>query len=180
MKKLLKSISLTLVLQLLVLFSQAQLTCLFTDTIQAKYPDDEQELYESKNGWHLPANGTLRVLFVFVEIEYDVGIDPNPNGTNEWPVNALPVWANNFLDPQIPTGQSNGLLTQYYQEASFGNYNLIGDYLVAPNNGGVFKILKSQASSVGHENAAINKINQELNGNVVTANGLNSISYFDN
>ena len=112
-----------------------------------------------KNGWHLPANGTVRVLFVFVEIDYDTGIDPNPNGTNEWPVNALPVWANNFLDPQIPTGQSNGLLTQYYREASLGNYNLIGDYLIAPDNGGVFMILKSYANSVGHENAAINKIN---------------------
>ncbi|MBP7316251.1 MAG: T9SS type A sorting domain-containing protein [Chitinophagaceae bacterium] len=180
MKKLLKPISLVVLFQFFALFAAGQFTCLFSDTAQYNLPDDAKELYASKNGWHLPANGTLRILFVFIEIDYDAGTDPNPNGTDEWPVNALPVWADNLLDPWIPTGQPNGLLTQYYQEASLGNYNLIGDYLVAPDNGGVFKILKSQASSVGHENAAINKVNQELNGNVVTANGLNSINYFDN
>ena len=180
MKKLLNAISFVFIFQFFAQFVTAQFTCLFSDTAQFNLPDDSQELYASKNGWHLPANGTVRVLFVFVEIDYDTGIDPNPNGTNEWPVNALPVWANNFLDPQIPTGQSNGLLTQYYREASLGNYNLIGDYLIAPDNGGVFMILKSYANSVGHENAAINKINQLLNGNVVTANGLNDISFFDN
>jgi len=180
MKKLLKPISLAILFQFFVLFATAQFTCLFSDTAQYNLPDDAQELYASKNGWVLPANGTLRILFVFVEIDYDTGTDPNPNGTDEWPIHSIPVWAGNLLDPQVPTGQPNGLLTQYYQEASFGNYNLIGDYLVAPDNGGVFKILKSQASSQGHENAAINKINQQLNGNVVTANGLNNINYFDN
>jgi hypothetical protein len=180
MKKLLKPISLVILFQFFAQFATAQFTCLFSDTSLYNLPDDTKELYASKNGWHLPANGTLRILFVFIEIDYDIGIDPNPNGTDEWPIHSIPVWADNLLDPEVPTGQPNGLLTQYYQEASFGNYNLIGDYLVAPNNGGVFKILKSQASSLGQEKAAINKVNQELNGNVVTANGLNSISYFDN
>ena len=69
-------------------------------------------------------------------------------------------------------GQPDGLLTRYYYEASSGNCILIGDYLVAPTNNGIFKILKSEAGNYesGHRSAIINKINDELNGNIIHLN----------
>lgn len=180
MKKLSKPIRLTIVLQFITLLLIGQNICLFNDTTQPNYPDDYLEPYESKNGWFISPIGTLRVLLVFVEIDYDVGTDPNLNGTDEWPVGELPIWADDILDHEDPAGQPEGLLTRYYYEASSGNCILLGDYLVAPTNNGVFKILMSDVEASNHLSAAVDEINIALNDSIVTSTGLNNISYFDN
>ncbi len=77
----------------------------------------------SENGYWLPNKGTLRVLLVYAEV---IG-DPNYTNVNEssWPAGDLPqnpdLYFNNGTNEE-------GMLTRYFREASFGTYNLEGDY----------------------------------------------------
>jgi hypothetical protein len=129
----------------------------------------------------LPVKGTLRILVVFAEIEYNTGTDPDPvTNIDDWMPHSLPDWADQILDVNIPSGTAQGLLTRYYQEASFGAYNVLGDYLLAPNNGGIFKVLRSQLTSDFDFSALITEINNQMAGNFITGHGLNNVSYFDN
>ena len=84
----------------------------------------------STNGWHLPAKDTLRVLVVFVEVEYDIDpdLDGAPHGNKQWPVGQLPVYADSIFDVH---SQDNpvGIMTRYYKESSLGNFTVLGDYL---------------------------------------------------
>ena len=158
-------------------------SCLVVDSIH--FPIDSLingnplTTYNSANGYSLPAKDTLRVLVVFAEINYDVGTDPNPNSTPGWSVHSLPTWANNLYDPYPPTGNPIGLLTKYFLSASTGNYLLLGDYLLAPNNGGIFSVNNSSVSGLDYEGALCTEIDQTMNGNFVTGHGLNDQSYFD-
>lgn len=102
-------------------YPQFDSQCLNEDEVPANLPDNTQSPYASKNGLYLPVSGTLRILVVYAEIDYDVGSDPNLEGYPEWPVGQLPVWANDIFDHEDPAGQPAGLLTRYYYEASFGN-----------------------------------------------------------
>lgn len=180
MKNLLKQISLIIFLQIIVLFANGQ--CLYQDSIQPVNSENGQGIYESKNGCYLPAHGTLRILVIFAEVEYDVGTDPNPNSTEGWSVHSLPNWANDLFDPEVSSVQAQGLVTRYYKEASFEQYNVLGDYLLAPTNGGIFKILKSQINNNNgnYRTSLCAEINQIMNGNFITGHGLNNITYFDN
>lgn len=155
--------------------------CLYDFDQTALMPENPSGSYESKNGWYLPASGTIRLLVVFAEIDYDTGTDPNPNNQDEWNVGELPSWADDFLDYNIPSGQAQGMITRYFQEASFGAYNVIGDYLVkSPNSNEIFSVLNSDCQSQGYDKALINKINQVTNGNFYTGHSLNNVTYFDN
>lgn len=170
-------ILLMFILQFGLLHSQE---CLFNDDEQMPPPERMEGIYESKNGWALSPHGTIRVLVVFAEINYDTGTDPNPTNTSGWNVGSLPVWANDLFDPNISQGTPTGFVTRYYHEASLGNYNVLGDYVLAPNNGGIFKINNSQVNSIGLQKALIQQVNSVMNGNLVTGHNLNNISYFDN
>lgn len=141
-------------------------------------PQNLSTIYESKNGWCLPAAGEVRILFVFFEVNYTAGVDPTPIGGNPgWLAHQLPTWANNITDVNAPTGVSTKLLTRYFQLASSGNYTVLGDYLLAPDNGGIFKVNSSNGNVTPAD--AIASINTKLGTSVVTGSGLNSISYFD-
>ena len=37
-------------------------------------------MQESKNGWYLSPHGTIRILLLFVEVEYDVNREKDPRG----------------------------------------------------------------------------------------------------
>lgn len=154
--------------------------CLFNDEEQMPLPERMEGIYESKNGWALTTNGTIRVLVVFAEINYDTGTDPNPNSTEGWDVGSLPDWANELFDPIDPSGNPLGIITKYYHEASFGSYKVLGDYLLAPNNGGIFRVQNSLISSQGWRAALIQQVNTTMNGNFVTGHNLNNASNFDN
>jgi len=155
--------------------------CLYDFDETALIPTNPSGVYESKNGWFLPVHGTIRLLVVFAQIDYDTGTDPNPNNQDEWDVGKLPAWADNLFDANVPSGQAQGLVTRYFQEASFGSFNVLGDYLVkSPNNDEIFTVLYSEIQSQGYDNALINKINQVTNGNFYTGHGLNNVTYFDN
>ena len=135
-----------------------------------------QAVKETKNGYFLPGSGTIRVLVAFVEVNYDNMPDPYTPSA-EWPVDTLPVWANNLFDPTTPVGLGNGDVTRFFQQASRGNLLVLGDYLQAPTNGGVFKVLNSLGgTSISN---VISKINSTMSNNIITHNGLNNVSFFD-
>jgi hypothetical protein len=134
--------------------------------------------YDSKNGWWMTATGEVRILFVFYEVNYTGGTDPTPpNGNPGWPAHQLPTWANQIAEAFTPVGTSTKPLTQYFQLASSNNYIVLGDYLLAPNNGGIFSV-NSSTGSVG-PSQAIASVNAALGTSIVTGNGFNSITDFD-
>jgi len=187
MKNLLKISILTMLLFAVRFNSLAQLggmeSCEVVDSIH--FPMDSLingnplTGYNSANGYSLTAQDTLRVLVVFAEINYDVGIDPNPNSTPGWTVHSLPNWANDLYDPNAPAGTPVGMVTRYFLNASTGNCLLLGDYLLAPTNGGIFSVDKSAINGSTYVEALCTEIDQTMNGTFVSGHGLNNQSYFD-
>lgn len=84
----------------------------------------------SENGWSLRAQDSLRVLVVFVEVQYDTlpELADTPGGREVWPVGELPTYADSLFDPwekDVPYG----VMTRYFREMSLGNYTVLGDYI---------------------------------------------------
>jgi hypothetical protein len=76
-------------------------------------------------GVHLPAEGTIRALVVFVQFPDDQLISAN------WPLNQMPTYAGHYIDSEVlPTPTPNSI-TDYYHVMSNGRLHLIGD--VYPN-----------------------------------------------
>lgn len=147
--------------------------------------DNPTTSYSSQFGWYVPASGSLRILVIFGEINYVNGGDPtNSNGTTGWPAHSLPTWSNNLTDPNLPTGNAQGIVTRYFQMASSGSFNVLGDYLLAPDNGGIFKVNYSGSTLPDPRYTNINsllvtEVNTKLNNQILTGHNLNSIDYFD-
>jgi len=89
-----------------------------------------------RNGISLPASDTLWGLVVFAEVDYSQGPCPkdltDPYNSN-WPkrlngTTGLPPMADKYFDQYIG-GEFGGYITEYYHQASFGSYVLLGDYL---------------------------------------------------
>lgn len=83
----------------------------------------------SENGWVLPTEGKIRVLAVFVEIDFggDKEADLFPNGTDEWPVGELPQFKDDLFNVEEGDGDLR-TMTAYYKEISLENFTLLGDY----------------------------------------------------
>lgn len=67
------------------------------------------------------------MLIVFAEVnDYANDVSPDAN----WPAGELPLNANNWIDADF-TGAANimGELTNYYYQASLGNFIVLGDYV---------------------------------------------------
>jgi len=83
----------------------------------------------SENGWVLPTHGKIRILAVFVELDYgdDRESDLFPDGTKEWPIGELPRFKDELFNV---TEREKELrtMTDYYDQISFGNFVLLGDY----------------------------------------------------
>lgn len=93
-----------------------------------------ENLTSSRHGYILPSTGVIRVLLIFVEIQYDdPTLDPSANGTAEWPKGQLPLWKDSLFDP-FASKTPRGIFTKYYYDASFGNLIVLGDYLVSSVN----------------------------------------------
>lgn len=89
-----------------------------------------------RNGVTLPASDTLWGLIVFAEVDYSMGPCPN-NLTDPYTTNwarhldgttSPPPMADKFFDQYID-GDLGGYITEYYHQASFGKYVIMGDYL---------------------------------------------------
>src|SRR5690606_23083771 len=141
--------------------------------------------YETRNGWAMTTNGTVRILIILFEVDYQPpGVDPTgAGGYPGWPAHQRPVWMNNpdpsanLIEHDLPVGPASAQLTRYYQEASSNGLTVIGDYLLAPGNNGIFQI----SSTTGYitDAQAINAVNATIPGTFNTEYGHNSISYFD-
>ncbi len=81
---------------------------------------------ESRYGYWLPANGTLRIFLVFAEALND----PDEPGYMEgWEPGKLPRNPGYFFDHDLKPGeQPEGMLTRYYYQASFGAFLVLADY----------------------------------------------------
>lgn len=123
MKALLKCIALLAISWLIIVPNSIAQNC-----IPQSLPSTSSSVaVESKNGYHLPASGTIRILVVLAEINYNVGADPNsPWWSADWQPGQAPLWKNSFLDVNSP---SNGRLSKYFNLASSGNYLVLGDFL---------------------------------------------------
>jgi hypothetical protein len=92
----------------------------------------DRPLQESRHGWYLSPHGTIRVLVLFAEIEYDrqPEKDPQPGGSGHWPKGRLPQWKDDLFDPQ-PYPVPQATISRYYHDISLGKYTVLGDYLDA-------------------------------------------------
>lgn len=127
-------------------------------------------------------HGTVRVLLIFAEVNYTGTVaDPTgQNGTLGWPAHQLPTWANNtnpdlnLFDHTAPQGAP---FTRYYQEASSGNFTVLGDYLVAPGSNPLFQV--NSTTGVVSEANAFSAVNIALGTTISTGHSYNSIDDFD-
>jgi M6 family metalloprotease-like protein len=174
---------LSVVLALAVVGTVARAQCLFEDPDPALDGEGVQGglLYESNNGWRLPTHGVIRILVVFLEVDYaNPANDPTPPAGNPgWPAHSLPTWVDNpdpdqnLFDWDVPTGTASGLLTRYFQDASSGQFTVLADYLLAPTNGGVFQ------TTAATTYAARTAVNAALGTTLATGHGFTSITDFD-
>jgi len=94
----------------------------------------------SEDGAVLPVRGELRVLLVFAEVKE--GCFPPPRDGAPWDKTRTPTGvpedADDYFDivppplsiyPPLPGTAPEGYLTDYYYQASFGEYVVLGDYL---------------------------------------------------
>ncbi|MCC6541429.1 MAG: hypothetical protein IT225_04345 [Flavobacteriales bacterium] len=90
----------------------------------------ERPEQRSEHGWYLSPHGTIRILVLFVEIDFDVtpGKDPQPNGAEHWPKGKLPTWKDRVFDP-FPMAVQQAEVSRYYQDISLGRYTVLGDHI---------------------------------------------------
>lgn len=127
----------------------------------------------SENGWYLNPHGTIRILVLFAEIEYDLvpSRDPQPDGADHWRKGELPEWKDNLFDP-YPLSTPRAMVSKYYHDISLGQYTVLGDYIPT-----LLTLKESEHRNLYNLSAAaVNEANK-LSG-FRTANGL-AISDFD-
>jgi hypothetical protein len=137
---------------------------------------DSTNVQFSENGWHLSPHGTIRVLVLFAEVEYDKnpGKDPQPKGSTLWPKGQLPTWKDDMFE-QNPVPSPNAMVTRYYHDISMGQYVVLGDHVDR------LLTLKESAYPTLHQHmnlstAAVQEANKL--GSLRTAHGL-GIADFD-
>jgi hypothetical protein len=99
--------------------------------LHAQVPTVDSSLVpNSANGWYLSPHGTIRILVIFAEIDYDKHPenDPQPVATERWPKGQLPTWKDELFDP-FPTEHPRGEVTRYYRDMSMGQFTVLGDYV---------------------------------------------------
>lgn len=89
-----------------------------------------QDEINSRNGWQLAPEGRLHILVIFAEINFDSTyghLDPiEKEGKWLWPAGQLPTWKDKLI-ARNPEG--DGFMTEYFRHASFGKYQVTGDYV---------------------------------------------------
>lgn len=116
----------------------------------------QEQVARSVNGQTLPVKGTLRVLIIFAEVDYDenrlLNPDVSENGSENWRKGELPSWKDELLDP-TESDDPRGRLTRYFWEMSFGSYYVLGDYLNE-----VYTVKQSELEDMRSFSAANRKI----------------------
>lgn len=129
LKKMKKQIIL-LALVLMSSYSIINAQCVFEEDTSSS--STAKATSEAKNGWYITTSGTIRVLVIYMEIDYDNPAnsfnDPMPNGTAIWAKNQLPTYKDNLFDLNW-TGNPQAMVTKYFAESSFNNFKVLGDYV---------------------------------------------------
>jgi hypothetical protein len=136
----------------------------------------EKPVQRSEHGWYLSPSGTIRVLVLFAEIEYDVdrSKDPQPDGAEHWPKGRLPKWSDELFDPQAyPVPQA--VVSRYYHDISLGHLTVLGDYMDE-----MLTLKESEHSGLANGHGINRLVIKEANerGGLRTRNGL-SVADFD-
>lgn len=140
--------------------------CLFEDDTSSS--STAKATTEAKNGWYLTTSGTIRVLVVYIEVDYDItpGNDRYLTGNTTWAKNQLPTYKDNLFDLNW-TGIPQAMMTKYFAECSLNNYKVLGDYVNQ-----VITVKESDLPSVSDYYIKINAFNQlNLQGYLNTYGG---------
>jgi M6 family metalloprotease-like protein len=94
-------------------------------------PTQTEPLPKSSEGYYISPYGRLHLLVVYAEMEFDSGyggLDPEkkPEGGIGWKTHKLPYWRDHLISP-TPDGE--GFMTRYFRQASFGRFEVTGDFL---------------------------------------------------
>lgn len=84
---------------------------------------------ETRFGWNMAPYGRLHVLVLYVELEFDsiyADLNPVKENDNNWVSGEMPKWKNQLFSP---TPDGDGYMTRYFRQASFGQFQVTGDYL---------------------------------------------------
>ena len=62
---------------------------------------DTVNVPHSSNGWYLSPHGTIRILVIFAEVDYDKdpSKDPQRDGSKDWHKGEMPGWKDDLFDP---------------------------------------------------------------------------------
>lgn len=122
----------------------------------------------SRNGDRFPAKGVFRVFIVFAEV-IDDHIENEPAN---WPSGQLPNNPERFIDFEVSNNYKS-FISRYYNEVSFGNLHVIGDYY--PH------LIKFTLSSMQDPyNSVFNFLHDRcIDGQIKTAGGLDFPNDFD-
>jgi hypothetical protein len=135
-----------------------------------------KSVQRSEHGWYLSPHGTIRVLVIFAEIEYDQdrSKDPQPDGAAHWPKGQLPKWRDELFDPH-PLPVPKATVSRYYHDISMGQYTVLGDYMDR-----LITLKESEHSGLQNGHGINRLVLNEANklGALRTKNGL-SVADFD-
>lgn len=143
---------------------------------------DPDQIYDSRNGSKLSPHDTIKMLMIFVELEYsNSSLDPSIqwSNSNYWIQGHLPIWADTLLSSDNPVGLSQKTITKYFQLASSNDHIVLGDYLIAPTNNGVFSINTDDGDVTDLLDDIVQIINSTVHNNIVLGNSIFSINDFD-
>lgn len=125
----------------------------------------------SRNGYWLPNSGTLRILLVFAEVT-DYAWDTDPSAA--WPAHEMPVEPGKYFDHEFTGAEDiQGFMTEYFYQASFGNFIVLGDYVDE-----LFQIDEATLSGNG-EAQVLDWLNAMPGTDIETANGYSFNNNFD-
>lgn len=88
---------------------------------------------QTENGSDINPHGHIRILLVFVEIQYPDGDKFPPDAQSEWKTGEYPIWANSLFEYSSGS-DPNAMVSRFYRESSFGDFQVSGDILLDPVN----------------------------------------------
>jgi hypothetical protein len=118
---------------------------------------------ESRNGYWLPARGTIRIFLVYAETLND----PDEPGTMAgWEPGKLPRNPGYFFDHELQAGdQPRGIMTRYFYQASFGQFLVLADHYPE-----LITVDFNQMNGNGFRQV-LDSIVQHTGKDIITANG---------
>lgn len=113
----------------------------------------------ARNGDRISSSGNVSVFIVFA----DVVNDSNTDTVVGWPAGDLPVFADDIVSPFVSNMQQ-GFVSRYFEEMSFGNLKITGDYY--PN------LVEVNVNSGNGKDEVVAYLKALSGNDIITKNGL--------